>query len=208
MAKDRLEPCPERPGIGRARDLESSYRVLDGRVIIEIELDELQQIFNTFDPSPFHKRDIDDDAEEYIVGAARDIAMKRPLSLVVYLPPEKAARERSDLLEVAIRNYFDYRAKAARRELRVIFRRGWDSLLVGSLFLFACVSLQGLVPLLIRREVLVQFLREGLIICGWVAMWGPIHVFLYEWRPYRAMLSVYDKLRVMPVTILPAPHTG
>jgi hypothetical protein len=27
--------------------------------------------------------------------------------------------------------------------------------------------------------------REGLLIGGWVAMWRPIEVFLYDWWPIR-----------------------
>jgi hypothetical protein len=36
----------------------------------EINLGKLQQLFNLPDPSPFHDRDLDDDAEVYIVGRA------------------------------------------------------------------------------------------------------------------------------------------
>lgn len=183
------------------RDLESSYRVESGRVLIEIEMDDLKQMFNTLDPAPFHKRDIDADAEEYIVGAARDIALHKPLGMVVYLPAEKAIRESSSMLEDAIRNYFDYRAQVERRELRQIFGRGWDSLAIGSLFLFACVSLQTVIPLFVKSEVAAGVVREGLLISGWVAMWRPIQIFLYDWRPIRTTLQVYRKLSRIGVEI-------
>jgi len=47
--------------------------------IIEIRLGKLQQLFNSLDPSPFHDRDLDHDAEEYIVGWAEEIALPLPL---------------------------------------------------------------------------------------------------------------------------------
>ena len=37
---------------------------------IEIRLSRAQQLFNSLDPSPFHERDLDQDAEEYIVDSA------------------------------------------------------------------------------------------------------------------------------------------
>ena len=40
---------------------------------IEISLSRLSQLFNSFDPSPFHERDLDPDAEEYIVGSAEEV---------------------------------------------------------------------------------------------------------------------------------------
>jgi len=35
---------------------------------IEVRIRELTQLFNSFDPSPFQERDLDSDAEEYIVA--------------------------------------------------------------------------------------------------------------------------------------------
>jgi len=50
---------------------------------IDINLGKLQQLFNSLDPSPFHDRDLDHDAEEYIVARAEEIARHRPLKLVI-----------------------------------------------------------------------------------------------------------------------------
>ena len=35
--------------------------------VMAVSLDKLQQLFNSFDPSSFPERDLDHDAEEYIV---------------------------------------------------------------------------------------------------------------------------------------------
>jgi hypothetical protein len=44
--------------------------------------------------------------------------------------------------------------------------------------------------------------REGLLIGGWVAMWRPIEIFLYDWWPIRAEARFYDRLSAMPVRIV------
>ena len=41
--------------------------------LIEIRLRELRQLFNTLDPAPFHEKDLDPAAEEYVVSAMREI---------------------------------------------------------------------------------------------------------------------------------------
>jgi hypothetical protein len=46
-----------------------------------------------------------------------------------------------------------------------------------------------------------EILRESLLIGGWVAMWRPLEVFLYEWWPIRAEARLYDRLAAMPVRI-------
>ena len=55
---------------------------------IEISLSRLSQLFNSFDPSPFHERDLDPDAKEYTVGSAEEVARPAPLCLVVHLPAD------------------------------------------------------------------------------------------------------------------------
>ena len=36
--------------------------------VIEVRLNKIEQLFNSFDPSPFDERDLDKDAEEHITG--------------------------------------------------------------------------------------------------------------------------------------------
>jgi hypothetical protein len=39
---------------------------------LEVRLSTLRQLFNSLDPSPFHEKDLDREAEEYIVGWANE----------------------------------------------------------------------------------------------------------------------------------------
>ena len=48
----------------------------------------------------------------------------------------------------------------------------------------------------------IDVFREGLIICGWVAMWRPIQIFLYDWWPILGERRLYDRLCRMPVQII------
>jgi hypothetical protein len=61
------------------------------RATIEVCIRELGQIFNSLDPSPFAERDLDDDAEEYIVGWAREVDTGAPFRIVVHLPASVCA---------------------------------------------------------------------------------------------------------------------
>ena len=44
-----------------------------GCVLIEVHVSELQQLFNSLDPTPFRDRDLDPKAEEFIADWARDV---------------------------------------------------------------------------------------------------------------------------------------
>jgi hypothetical protein len=60
--------------------------------IIEVHVAELRQLFNAIDPSPFHERDLDPQAEEFIVGWSKDLPSDAPLGLLVYLDSLPARR--------------------------------------------------------------------------------------------------------------------
>jgi len=186
------------------KDLSGLYRTEGGYVLIEITLKSLHQLFNSFDPAPFYEKDIDPDAESYIVDAAREINIKQPIKLVIYLPSPDAAAEKARLIQDAIHNYFSYQARAARRELRLVFQQGRWSLAIGLAFLAFCIAVRAIIPYALRNSVARDFLQESLLISGWVAMWRPFQVFLYDWWPVRKKIRVMEKLSGLAVEIRPA----
>jgi hypothetical protein len=162
----------------RQRRLDA-YRRDGGVCLIEITLRELKQLFNNLDPAPFHEKDLDPAAEEYIVSAVREIG-SQPIRLVLQLPPGTTDDEACGAV-VAIRNYFAARSRHAREQLRQLLVRGVISLLIGLAFLVTCLSVRQLLMANIRPGDAI--LSEGLLILGWVAMWKPVEIFLYDWWP-------------------------
>ncbi len=167
---------------------------------VEIRLSKLQQLFNSFDPSPFHEKELDPDAEEYIVSSVDEFPLARPLKLVIHLPDEELRLADSGKVSEAIHNYFNYRLAEARRRLRFQFREGRIALLIGLWFLFACMLVRQITTAWIDATV-SQFLAEGLLILGWVAMWRPLQIFLYDWWPVRHHSALYAKLARMNVEL-------
>src|SRR5262245_37888353 len=111
---------------------------------VELNLSRLSQLFNSFDPSPFHERDLDRDAEEYIISSVEEIPRHRPLSLVIYLPPDQLPNAGAPKLDESIHHYFAYREAHERLRLRLLFHDGRIALMTGVLFLFGCMLLRGL----------------------------------------------------------------
>jgi len=168
--------------------------------LIEVHVSELRQLFNAIDPSPFRERDLDPHAEEFITDWAKGASPGATFGLVVYLDrPAGLADEPAELRE-AIHEFFRQRAKLARRRLRELFRRGRTSLAIGVCTLGVSVAGGNLVGSFLSNHF-VQILRESLLIGGWVAMWRPMEIFLYDWWPIRAEATLADRLSVMPVRI-------
>ncbi|WP_218776765.1 hypothetical protein [Nostoc sp. T09] len=175
------------------------YKNEGGTYLIEIRLTNVSQIFNSFDPSPFLEKDLDEDAESYIVQSVSEFTLKTPLKLVFYLPKQGRDRE-TQILPEAIHNYFDYRKHNAARELRQTLRRGRISLIIGLLFLGLCTSISKLITLF-SDGTFANILTEGLLIVGWVAMWRPLEIFLYDWWPVHRTQQVFDKLSSIKIDI-------
>ncbi len=168
---------------------------------IELRLSKPQQLFNSFDPSPFHEKDLDRDAEEYIVGSADEFPLTRPLRLLIHLPRDQLALAEKLGLRRAVENYFAYRREETWRRIRFLFREGRSALAIGLAFLIVCMSVRQLAVAVVG-DASAHIVQEGLLILGWVAMWRPLQIFLYEWWPMRHRARVFDKLAKMPVEIL------
>jgi hypothetical protein len=173
--------------------VESKYQ------LIEVKVQTLQQIFNSMDPSPFHERDLDREAEEFIVSWAKEHSSRKPYKLIVHLGQATERPDAERILSESIRNYFAYRAEMNRRELKQLLHYGWISLVIATLFLGLCVTVAASFDP--ELGVFVRILREGLIILGWVAMWRPLDVYLYRWWPVHRLGRIYLGLSKMPIEI-------
>jgi len=169
--------------------------------VIEIRVAELRQLFNSIDPSPFQERDLDPRAEEFILDWSKDLPREAPLALVVHLDRAAGRSDEATVLRDAIHEFFGQRAAGSRRRLRELFHRGRISLLIAVAFLAASIAIGDAVASYLAEGRVTQVLREGLLIVGWVAMWRPLEVFLYDWWPIRAEAALFDRLSRMPVCI-------
>jgi hypothetical protein len=190
--------------------------------VLDLHLGELRQLFDSLDPAPFRERDLDPKASEYIVAWARECPLGQPLALVVHLgtpsrseAPSLEARsaERSPgsgqqvspgdttLLGDAVHEFYRGRAAATRQDLSRLFRTGRISLVIGLAFLAVAIATSEALAALISKESYAGLVRETLIIGGWVALWRPLEIFLYDWWPVRAQVKLYDRLAAMQVSV-------
>ncbi|RFC42910.1 MAG: hypothetical protein DVB23_002911 [Verrucomicrobia bacterium] len=166
---------------------------------IELNLLSVQQLFNSMDPSPFHERDLDDDAEEFIVSWAREHPPGQAVRLVVHLRDSAGDGSESSMIRDSIHHYFDYKAELNRRDFERLMREAWISLIIGMSFLGLCaVVVQALSH---RSGAWPDMIREGLTITGWVAMWRPLDIYLYRWWPVHELGRIYRKLSKMPIEV-------
>lgn len=173
------------------------YRKEGDWTLIELKLNETNQLFNSMDPSPFRERDLDSDAAEYILAAMRELHGHDRVKLVVYLPGPHEP-DLGELIRQSVCNYFSYRERVSRFAVRQKLRLGRSSLAVGLVFLGVCSLLRLAVT---DPGVSGRTLSEGLLILGWVAMWKPLEILLYEWWPLLAEARLDARVQGIPVEV-------
>jgi hypothetical protein len=169
--------------------------------IISLKLRDLNQLFNSMDPSPFIEKDLDDRAEEFIVGWAQEFPPDAHVRLRIHLEQWPTQDDPKELIRQAVHNHFSHRAELTHLEFSALMKQGWTSLLIGLSCLATCLIVS---KVLLHSEAgtWASLLQESLTIAGWVAMWRPMQIYLYDWWPLRRRARIYERLSHMPVEVI------
>lgn len=188
------------------------YRAEDGRFCIDIRLRSSRQLFDGRDPAPFRERDLEDRAVEYLVGAVEELPRDALVKLVFWISDEPAPPLSDATIIEAVRAHFQYEVDRLDRQIRQHMRQGQMFLLFGLAVLVIFLTLAELTTRMPAGH-LRQIVREGLVITGWVAVWRPIEVLLYDWWPIVEERRVHRRLHEAPIEVrheadAPPPPTG
>jgi hypothetical protein len=167
--------------------------------VIELRVNDIGQLFQSLDPSPFRERDLDKDAEEYIVSWARELTKDQPIKIIVHLPEREAQSKAASELGEAFARYFGYRANILQRELNELFLIGRRALAVGLTILIACLLLSQIAGRYLAEGPFRRLVEQSLPILGWVANWRPLEIFLYDWWPLARRRDLYRRLSAATV---------
>jgi hypothetical protein len=178
----------------------------DGSNTLELYLGESRQLFNSMDPAPFRKRDLDPKAADYIVDWAREVPASQPLNLIVHLGQESASADDAVMLREAMQDYFKRRAVATRKKLRRLLRVGRISLLIGVAFLGTVMVLSEAAASLFEPTAYGTLIKESLVISAWVALWHPADILLHQWWPILGEARLFDRLCAINVRIYSADN--
>jgi len=187
---------------------EKSKTVVSGKkagdsAVVQLRIRDLSQLFNMMDPSPFIDKDLDADAETFIEGWALEFPVNMPITLVVHLEqaPVLGGPDPRRFTELAVRNFFHSKADTTRRELRQLMKTGQISLIIGIAFMALCLTLSKGIAKEFPLSTTAEWLREGLAVGCWVAMWKPIDIYLYGWWPMLRRLRIYQKMSRLRVEL-------
>lgn len=169
---------------------------------LELSILDPMQLFNSMDPAPFHERDLDSEVVDYVVDWAQEVAPEAPLELVVSVHHAAPPANGAALIRDAVHTSFQRRALAKRRALKKLLREGRISLVIGIAFLAAAIFISDYLAGFISNENYAWLVQESVVIGGWVALWHPLNIFLYDWWPLRAERRLFERLVQMQVKVV------
>ena len=146
---------------------------------IDIRIQRVEQLFDSLEPSPFHENEkaLSRDAESYIVELAGEHGRAAPLRLIVHAPV--SIKPHAAEIVHAVHAHFELAHVQCRRRYQRRMRIGRALLVAGTAVLGIALLLRALLGDPGDRAMIVA-IGEGLLILGWVAMWRPLEILLFE----------------------------
>lgn len=159
--------------------------------IIEISLDNYNEIFNGWDPSPIKRRDLDPDLVNFMEVCSSDIPLKFSLELQFYIPEGQYNEDKENLSRVGIKNNFDFTSHFIRKEINQIGKR----IILCIMMAIAFLSVGYLSGQRVETNVVTSILIEGLSIGGWVFLWEAFSLFFFSRQEVYSRLKTYSRFQ-------------
>lgn len=150
--------------------------------IISFKIVSLDDVFDPRDSDTLLERRLDPDWLDYIFNAVEEKHKRVPIHLSLRISKETLGSHSPSHVIDSIKRELRESYLSAGRKLRENFRVGRITLTIGLLVLaffeFLSIAVYNMAP-----SDLTRILSEGFLVFGWVALWRPVEILLYDWWP-------------------------
>lgn len=166
---------------------------------IALDVRDVEQLFSTFDPSPFHAFSLNSTAAQYIASQAWYAPRHDTFVIALSIRGKPAPSVQAAKLEEVVRVHFSRMANSEHQNLRQLIRTGLISLAIGLCVLAFCTVLSRAIDNSALPGGWREGLRDGISVFGWVANWRPAQILFYDWWPVRRTRNLYRRLATATV---------
>ena len=166
--------------------------------IIKTLISKYTDIFNDLDPSPLRKRDLDQDFINYLVDCSLDIPLRHKIELHLICPKEIADMAMEERAKAGISTYCNLTMLTLREELKKSYKKA-----VGYIAIFiVLVSIAFAFGPTFEKHVILETLREGIFIGGWVFLWEAIAIIFLTNKKTISEYKKFERLEDARVEFL------
>jgi hypothetical protein len=178
---------------------------------ILVEVDTQLDIFQRIAADPINGRFERPTGIEQVLADIDARGLRRTISqpIEIKIFGEAYSPELEARIGEAVRRYCAVKVEFAREKLRGTVRAGREALWLGLIFLGVCLLLSSVIT---ATQLLPSFFKqlfgEGLNIAGWVGLWRPIELLLYETWPIRHEIRVLESMETRKIVLDPNSGKG
>ncbi len=171
--------------------------------------DDLRDLFVAPEPQPFSAHPNYESGVDQIFNALRRRKPRRRIRTTVHVANELNASALAET-KAALGRYCQSRIDIERVVISCHRREGAAKLAIGVVFLLATLGVKAIMDqFTFEPELLHQFITEGLTVLGWVMLWAPLALLLFDWWPSRRNVDAYIAIREMDISLVgPGRATG
>jgi len=171
--------------------LERYEKAEDGRIIVDIAAEKIEDLYNNFDKrSNFLKKDLDEELSDYLSESVKEIGEK-PFFIRITLSilPEE---EKAEKVKNSFKNYFLYMKELEIRKMAEMVRTSLILLGVGIVILTVSILFNQQNE--IWNSVIGSVFAEGLTVAAWVSLWEALATFLIQWSPHKKRIRLFESI--------------
>ncbi|WFD11953.1 hypothetical protein [Tepidibacter hydrothermalis] len=166
-----------------------NYDKSNNTYLIKVSLDDYDDIYDDWDPSPFKKRDIEDEFNDFIVNSSEDIPLNFNIQIVLHLPEYRKDVKKEVALLSAYKNYYSYAIERLTKNKLNLHKKTLSYLFLSILFLS-----MGYLFIKDIQNVFLNILHEGIYIGGWVFLWEFFTNIFITTREVQTEYNIYKRL--------------
>jgi hypothetical protein len=162
-----------------------------------IRVPTIDALFIEFDARPLPERPLASEVRLHLLDVWEHVRKQHPSTLTIYAPESERPRTDETAVRAAIRADL-HASRGPLRRVRARPRSEKIALRIGLVFLFFCVALSSALTRS-SDDVLTQGIAQGILVVGWVALWGPAAHLVLEVVPHRLNRKRYAEFADLDV---------
>ncbi|WP_036478232.1 hypothetical protein [Myxosarcina sp. GI1] len=167
-----------------------------------LKLDKIEYLFKDPEFDLFRPQTESSSGIERIVNQLKPTSLTEKVRTTILLPNHQLSENLEKSVVNALQHYCNNKIENISNDITSLRGRGIRALQRGLLFLAVCLVISTLFDKIEYLPILVhRFLNEGFLIAGWVGLWYPIELLLYEWGPLKRQKQIYEMIKDMEIKI-------
>ncbi len=165
----------------------------DDKAIIDISLDNINDLFNSFDKNTsLYKRELDQDFEDYLIASIKELdGHDFIIKLEIDYDKEKISEEQ---IRRAIKNHFRFLYWKERKKVSKQITKFLLLLLLGIALMAFYYQHSKFITNFANIPMYSKIIIEGINIAGWVAFWEAFTCLIFGFIPISRNRKLYESV--------------